>query len=503
MTSVKSDMQGFREQRRPSEAQESYATIRPSLATRAPFARVTLCAAKEQPAAQGESPMKFASSAFVKAIVVAGVALLLLIPVEMLRSLVNERAQMREQAIASVSRGWGGRQLLGGPILVIPATVTVADNPTRELQHATRDWYVLPDSLQLESALTVQDERRKLGIYEVPVYLAKVRAVAKFDVAAKVAALTAAQSGITLHLERARLLLPVADPRGVRNVIMNGESLVADAFEPHAGFPIAAISAPLRSDADLRAGPSTFDVSLVVAGTTSLQFLPLARSTNLKLTGNWSDPGFARGFLPTERKIEPGRFQARWEVLDLNRAYGSQWFQHDTGVSALQDSAFGVDLVQPVDLYQRAERSVKYAGLFIALSLLTLFLWEHLAGKPLHPIQYGLTGLALSVFYLLLLALAEHVGFTNAYIAAALALCALLGVYIAGAFRSVIAGSGSAAAFGLVYGLLYLLVTSEDYSLLTGAIALFAILAMVMIVTRKLDWYRAGIRSEEDDPESR
>jgi inner membrane protein len=235
-----------------------------------------------------------------------------------------------------------------------------------------------------------------------------------------------------------------------------------------------------------------FDVSLVVAGTTSLQFLPLARSTSVKLTGNWSDPGFARGFLPSDRKIEPGRFQARWEVLDLNRGYSSQWFQYDTEVSALQDSAFGVDLVQPVDLYQRAERSVKYAGLFIALSLLTLFLWEHLAGKPLHPIQYGLTGLALSVFYLLLLALAEHVGFAKAYIIAAVALCALLGVYIAGAFRSMMAGSGSAAAFGLVYGLLYLLVTSEDYSLLTGAIALFAILAIVMIVTRKLDWYRAG-----------
>jgi inner membrane protein len=447
--------------------------------------------------------MRFASSAFIKAIVVAGVALLLLIPVEMLRSLVNERAQMREQAIASVSRGWGGRQLLGGPILAIPATVTVADARARELHKALRDWYVLPDSLELESELTVQDERRKLGVYEVPVYLAKVRAVAKFDVAAKVAALTAAQSGITLHLERARLLLPVSDARGVRNVAMNGESLVADGFEPHPGFPIAAISAPLRSDADLRAGPTTFDVSLVVAGTTSLQFLPLARSTTVKLIGNWSDPGFARGFLPTDRKIEPGRFQARWQVLDLNRGYSSQWFQYDTEVSVLQDSAFGVDLVQPVDLYQRAERSVKYAGLFIALSLLTLFLWEHLAGKPLHPIQYGLTGLALSVFYLLLLALAEHVGFARAYIIAAVALCALLGVYIAGAFRSMLAGSGSAAAFGLVYGLLYLLVTSEDYSLLTGAIALFAILATVMVVTRKLDWYRAGPKSEEGVLESR
>jgi inner membrane protein len=140
---------------------------------------------------------------------------------------------------------------------------------------------------------------------------------------------------------------------------------------------------------------------------------------------------------------------------------------------------------------------VKYAGLFIALSLLTLFLWEHLAGKPLHPIQYGLMGLALSVFYLLLLALAEHIGFASAYLVAALALCALLGVYISGAFRSATAGSGSAVAFGTVYALLYLLVTSEDYSLLAGAIGLFAILAAVMVVTRRIDWYGTTAAREQ------
>ena len=438
--------------------------------------------------------MRFVSSAFSKAIVVAGVALLLLIPVQMLRSLILERAQLREQAIASVSRGWGGRQLIGGPVLAIPATVTVADTTIREVQ---RDWYVLPESLELESQLIVQDERRKLGVYEVPVYLTKVRAQARFDVATKVAALTAAQRGVTLHLDRARLLVPVSDPRGVRNVVSNGNGLANSSFEPQLGFPIAAVSAPLRADTDLRAGgPLSFDISLEIAGTSSLQFMPLAHSTSLKLVGNWAHPGFSRGFLPTERKVEPERFEARWQVLDLNRVYGSQWLQGETAAGALEDSAFGVDLVQPVDLYQQAERSVKYAGLFIALSLLTLFLWEHLAGQPLHPIQYGLMGLALSVFYLLLLALAEHIGFPKAYATAAVALCALLGVYIAGAFRSSKAGSGSALAFGTVYALLYLLVTSEDYSLLAGAIGLFVILATVMVITRRIDWYGATRKAE-------
>ncbi len=169
----------------------------------------------------------------------------------------------------------------------------------------------------------------------------------------------------------------------------------------------------------------------------------------------------------------------------------------------LQASAFGVDLVQPVDVYQQAERSVKYAGLFIALSLLTMFLWEHLARRPLHPIQYGLMGLALSVFYLLLLALAEQIGFALAYLAAAIALCALLGVYLAGALRSKKAGSGSAGAFAAVYGLLYLLVTSEDYALLAGSLGLFAVLATVMLVTRRLDWYAPNATVGEAVPASR
>jgi inner membrane protein len=138
------------------------------------------------------------------------------------------------------------------------------------------------------------------------------------------------------------------------------------------------------------------------------------------------------------------------------------------------------------------ERAVKYGGLFIGLSLLALFLWEQLSRKRLHPIQYGLMGLALSVFYLLLLALSEHLWFDPAYAIAAGALCTLLGVYISGVFASLRAGLGAGAMFAAVYGLLYLLVTSEAYSLLAGALSLFGLLAAAMVLTRKLDWYRSG-----------
>jgi inner membrane protein len=251
------------------------------------------------------------------------------------------------------------------------------------------------------------------------------------------------------------------------------------------------LAAPLRSDVDLGAGKRSFDMKMQIAGTQSLGFLPLAHSTQVKVAGNWPDPGFASGFLPVERHVSDGRFEATWQVLDLNRSYGALWLQGDISETDLKDSAFGVDLVQPVDLYQQTARAVKYAALFIGLSFLTLFLWEHLAHRPLHPIQYGLLGLALSVFFLLLLALAEHIGFRAAYALAAAALCLLLGVYLAGAMDSSRAGLASGGMFALIYALLYLLVTSDDYALLAGALGLFAMLAAAMVLTRKIDWYRA------------
>jgi inner membrane protein len=437
--------------------------------------------------------MKLGTGPIAKGMAVALVALVVLIPVQMLRGLIGERAQLRQEAVASVARGWGGEQLIGGPILAIPVSMPSA-NPRAS---SDVDWFVLPESLTVESELSVEPERRKLGVYEVPVYTTNLHAAVVFNIESRIAALMRSESGAVVHLDQARIIVPISDTRGVRAVSLTGVGVSDDSFEPSRGFAVSALAIALRPDAQIDKGSHQFDLTLQVAGTHALSFLPTAHSTSLQLAGNWTDPGFTRGFLPIERSVTSGRFSARWQLLDLNRGYDSNWFGNDVGAAALQESAFGVELVQPVDLYQQAERSVKYAGLFIALSLLTLFVWEHLARRPLHPIQYGLMGLALSVFYLLLLALAEHVGFRVAYVSATVALCGLLGVYLAGAFNSAVSGTGAGAVFAGVYGLLYLLVTSEDYSLLAGSLALFALLATAMVLTRRLDWYRATARAQE------
>jgi len=421
-----------------------------------------------------------AHSASVKAAILTVSALLLLIPLSLLGSLVTERTNQRDAAVRFVARGWGDRQWIGGPLLAIPVTTDSA--PAR-----TCDWYVLPDRLDIAVELQVQDSRRRLGLYDVPVYVARVRAKGEFDLTHEIARLTRGGTSLHLHLEQARILLPINDPRGLRDLTSGTPEL--QNFEPSSGFPIPVLAAPPNIAAGPSLGPYAFDLSFDIAGTQSLEFLPLARVMHVQTHGNWPDPGFTDGFLPTERRIDTRGFTANWRILNLNRTYGDRWFQGSTSTETLLASGFGIELVQPVDIYQRSTRAVKYGGLFIALSFLTLFLVENLRRRPVHPIQYGLMGLALSVFYLLLLALAEHIGFLTAYVLATAALCTLMSVYLAGALRSARAGIASGSIFAATYGLLYLLVTSESYALLAGSLALFALLATTMFLTRKIDWY--------------
>src|SRR5688572_93291 len=294
-------------------------------------------------------------SSLTKAIIVAGVAVILLIPLQLLRNLVTERTRMREHAIQQVAQGWGGRQLLGGPVLAMPVTVT--DQFGRS---TTRDWYVLPDSLEVEAEVTVLDERRTVGIYEVPVYVAKLRASGSFDAEREIKSLSESDPAVRAHVDRARLLIPVGDPRGLRSISLTDNNVTKTEFEPARGFPIPVLAAPAHVDELSTVGKRRFLLSIELAGTESLAFLQLAGNMQVRTSGNWPHPGFTRGFLPIERRIEAGRFNARWQVLDLNRSYGGHWFQGEISPEDIQSSAFGVELVQPVDLYQRAERAVKY-----------------------------------------------------------------------------------------------------------------------------------------------
>jgi inner membrane protein len=440
-------------------------------------------------------------SVTLKAVMIGVIVLLLLVPLAMLRGLVSERAALREQAYARVAEGWGGNIVLGGPMLVVPTQRTVVERVNdKDITRVVRsDVYLLPARLDMKVDLKLEEEPRYVGIYGVPVYLADVRLAGEFDFQDLRALAASSGSGVQYLWHQSRLLLPLSQVRSLREVTQATFAGQPVKLGPGRPAVYRGIETALDLTQVLEGTGSAFEFHTVIAGSRDLSMLPLGSTTTLQLHSNWPHPSFHGAFLPAQRTITPEGFDARWQVLELNRSYRQLWSEFEVGEPALTESAFGVGLYQAVDIYQRGERAVKYALLFIALTFLTFFAWEQITRNPLHPLQYLLIGLALSIFYLLLIALSEHISFAAAYVTAAVALVLLIGVYIAGALRSKLRGSVAGVAMSGVYALLYALVLSEDYALLLGAIVLFVALAAVMLVTRRIDWYRVGSHTVTTD----
>jgi inner membrane protein len=253
---------------------------------------------------------------------------------------------------------------------------------------------------------------------------------------------------------------------------------------------------PIDLDA-LGAQPVDVQITLKLAGTEALQLLPLARSTDVTMRAPWNDPSFIGAALPLEHAIDAHGFRARWHLLDLNRSYGQHWTDREDMRAALAASAFGVQLYQPVDVYQRNVRAGKYGLLFIAMTFVAFFLFEVLKRLRVHPVQYLLVGAALATFYVVLLALSEQIGFGPAYALAAAAVVLLVGGYAMAVLRARRAGALLGGVLGLIYAMLYGLIAAEQYALLVGALALLVVVGLMMYLTRRIDWYAYGPASGE------
>ena len=428
------------------------------------------------------------SSITFKALMIGAIVLILIIPLTMLRGLVNERSSLREQAYSRVAQGWGGSSVVGGPMLVVPTERFVLENDVRKLVRI--DLYLLPTHLDFAVDMQLEPEPRYVGIYAVPVYQAALKFKGAFDLSALQPFLN--KEGVTYLWNEARIRLPLSQSRSLREVREARFAMTDLKLGPAGPGVYPGVEAPVDASALREAGTVDFSFDTIVAGSREFSLLPVGSTTAVSVHSDWPHPSFQGGFLPVERTIRADGFDARWQVLELNRSYRQAWLDGEVSEASLTESAIGIGLYQAVDVYQRAERAIKYALLFIALTFLTFFAWEQLSGLRLHPLQYLLVGLALSMFYVLLIALSEHIKFVFAYGVAAVALVLLMGAYISGALRSTQRGLAVAGAMSVVYGLLYALILSEDYALLMGAITLFAALAAVMLATRKIDWYRLG-----------
>ena len=441
------------------------------------------------------------SSQILRLFLVGFLALLLQVPVEMVADLVSERQERHQEAVAEVSSKWGNAQTITGPALVVPYThrwTEVATGGQEVSRTEVRNAVFLPERLHARGS--IDSETRFRGIFSVPVYRLGLTVEGGFE---RASFPELAVEPADVHRERAYLAVGISDARAIQEetaVSWNGRLV---SFLPGTGAFLDGVVG-IHAVVGVADAAERFEFSfpLSLNGSLGLYFTPFGQQTVVELQSDYSDPSFQGNWLPDERSVSATEFQARWSIPFLGRNYPQAWRAGAKLSEAVRGSRFGVELIHPVDQYRMAERSVKYAFLFILLPFAMVWLIEVLAGVRVHPIQYLMLGGALCIFYLLELSLSEHIGFPFAYALASISIIALVGAYSAAVLHRRRLAALLAAGVALLYAYLYILLRNEDQALLIGSLGLFAILAAIMYATRRVDWYTAGSRSPDSSGSS-
>ncbi|MEO1050860.1 MAG: cell envelope integrity protein CreD [Bacteroidota bacterium] len=426
------------------------------------------------------------SSITLKLVSIAVLTLLLLIPATMIKSLITERELYRDDATVDITSRWGGSQSVAGPILTVPYR-TFTQRHNGEVLESIKYAHFLPKQLEISGQMDPQI--RKRNIYEVVLYGAYLNFQGQFE-----------QPDFSnwkidpaaILWEDAFLSFGISDMSGIKKYIDLNWSNQKRRFEP--GLTVREVvrsgvttRVPVNNDSI----PSTynFQFNVELNGSELLSFIPLGQETSVKMRSTWKDPSFGGAFLPDKPETSADGFYAEWNLLDLNRDYPQQWLG---STAEINDSAFGVELILPVDEYQKNMRSAKYALLVIALTFLVFFLVELLNKKRFHPIQYVMVGLAITLFYALLLSMTEHLGFNLAYMASAAMITVLVGFYASYMFKSKVLTGLLSMFMVLIYAFIFIILQMQDFSLLVGSLGLFVALAVTMYLSRNIDWYQIG-----------
>ena len=414
-----------------------------------------------------------------RTLLLVGLTLAMLLPLDQLEDLIDERRLLHESVAEKIAVAWGGPQSLQGPLLAIPYVERIADGGTT---HEVRRIVLLrPEALRADVRLTVEERRR--GIYATPVYTARVTLAGRFDRFER-----AEFRGADVRLDTAsaalifRLPKATAETIRARALAIDGKPVPVSVAAAGGGFE--AIEMPLPGWKVAGDG-FAFQARLTLTGTRSLGLMASARSAEVRMTGDWPHPSFLAPRLPLAHEIDDDGFRAEWRLtaptpdraMFLANKGRPQWFP---GVT------IGVELFEPMSLYATMGRAVKYAVLFIALTFAACFAIEFASGVAMHIVQYGVVGLALALFYLTLLALAEHVVFWLAYLAAAGAIVAMITLYTWATLASLRRAGLVAAVLALLYATLFVILRMEDFALLSGSGVAMLALAALMLVTRRL-----------------
>ena len=428
------------------------------------------------------------SPLFWKITTLIGCIVLLSLPLMMVRELINERADYRSEVVDAIEQSTSGSQKLAGPLIAIPITETLTRMENQKEVNYQRSWeyYWLPESLAVTGKQTV--ESRRVGIYSGQVWHNALQIKASFD-PLRLAALRKTN----IVLGQPRLVVSVGDARGIGAIHapeVNGNVL---SVEPGLGISGdgAGIHMPMPALAEDNK-PLEIAFSLDLNGTGEFSLVPIGRNSELQLTSNWPHPGFLGSFLPTQREVSAAGYRAHWQSSWFANDMGS-YFKDDMEIPWSRLPAFSADVMSLADQYQLTDRATKYAILLIGLTFMAFFVFESLTRRPLHPMQYLLVGLSLVLFYLVLLALSEHIGFTAAWLAASLSGAVMNGIYLQAVLRGWRNSLLFVAALLLLDSVMWFLLHSEDSALLLGTGVLALALSVLMFLTRRVDWYALSL----------
>jgi inner membrane protein len=467
----------------------------------------------EGPQRQRQSPSRafsFFNSPAVKFVLIGFVTLMLMIPSTFVWVLVEERADRARDVAQDIAKSWGGTQEINGPYRAVPYTETYTSGTGKKQKTIVSKFtaVLFPEKLDIAGDITV--EERKKSIYTLPVYHGGLTLSGQF--AAPPADAFDAKNGgvIDVAADKAVLVIGIGDVRALKSEVvleMDGSQTIP--FEPGPGL----LEVDRARNAFSSVNPSginakvptlkwrngfAFDIPLQLNGSTAIYLAPAGQTTKISLQSDWPHPGFSGAFLPEARSISDSGFDATWTIPYLARGIPKVL---ETNKLPLQDKLMGVKFVEPVNFYQTISRSLKYAIGFISLTFLAVFVLEMRSGWQFHWIQYGLMGLALIIFYVMLLAFAEHVGYAAAYLTAATAATILNAFYVGTSLKSRMAGLVMLAVLASIFGVLYALMREQDYALLIGSVIAFVALAITMFVTQKIDWTGQGEPERSPSPE--
>jgi len=426
-----------------------------------------------------------------KLIVVCGLAMLMIIPALFVDGLLEDRTKRAADVEKEISGHVGGQQTFLGPTLAIPYTIP----PRSSLDSAKHGMYLVFPS-RASAALKIATEERRRSLFKVPVFQADLELDGSFDLTGVPAS---APQGAELDWSRAEMLVGVTDARGaLADAVLTADGKtstlapaeiaqnIAIGVDP--GSPLRLVLFGARVEG-IAKPDAKFDVmsSLRFSGAQRLAVLAYGKTTHVAVQGDWPSPGFDGGFLPITRSVSAGGFTAEWSVPFIARGVRAEGL--GDSITSLDATALGTSFIELADPYQSVNRCFKYLALFLGLVFLSYFVFEATTGKRVHPAQYILVGIAQIIFYLLLLSLAERIGFGFGFLLAGAATVTLLSTNAAWIFASRLQGARAFVIFSLLYVLIYLLLRLEDNALLVGAVASFLAVAAVMYFTRAIDWY--------------